>query len=130
MPNVEQQCQHIQAADIVRALLNEFGTLTEYRVLRDSLPRRLTTLLRCRCVLLYQRMSETLQFVAGSFDDKPGWSASLLGVAHINPINLSSDGPEARAWRERHAIVETEGYPTLVALPLMYRHRGMGAMVA
>jgi len=70
-----------------------------------------------------------LQFVAGSFDDKPGWSAALLEVAHINPIHLSSNGPEARAWRERHAIVEEEEYPTLVALPLMYRHRGMGVMV-
>jgi PAS domain S-box-containing protein len=130
MPDVEQKIQKIQIADIVRALLNEFGAITEYRVLRDSLPRRLTTLLRCRCILLYQRISETLQFVAGSFDDKPGWSAPLLEVAHINPISLSSDGPEARAWRERHAIVEAEGYPTLVALPLMYRHRGMGVMVA
>ncbi len=40
MTDVEQQWQQqTQAAEIVRALLNEFGALTEYRVLRDSLPR-------------------------------------------------------------------------------------------
>src|SRR5438552_3234467 len=133
MPDVKQQwqkLQQLQVADIVRALLNEFGALTDYRVLRDSLPRRLATLLRCRCVLLYQRIGATLQLVAGSFDDEPGWSASLLAVAHINPINVSNDGPEARAWRERRVIIEPETYPTLVALPLTYRHRGMGILVA
>ncbi|MBV9615733.1 MAG: PAS domain S-box protein [Ktedonobacteraceae bacterium] len=130
MPDVEQQWRQIQAADIVRVLLNEFGALAEYRVLRDSLPGRLATLLRCRCVLLYQRVGETLQLVAGSFEDEPGWSASLLAVAHINPINLSGNGPEASAWRERHGVVEPQEHPTLVALPLMYRHRGMGVMVA
>ena len=65
MKDVEQQWQQqTQAAEIVRALLNEFGASTEYRVLRDSLPRSLATLLKCRCVLLYQRMGETLQLVA------------------------------------------------------------------
>jgi signal transduction histidine kinase len=131
MKDVEQQWQQqTQAAEIVRALLNEFGASTEYRVLRDSLPRSLATLLRCRCVLLYQRMGETLQLVAGSFADEPGWSASLLAVAHINPISLNGAGPEACAWRERHMVMEPCEQPTLVALPLMYRHRGIGVMVA
>ena len=131
MKDVEQQWQQqTQAAEIVRALLNEFGASTEYRVLRDSLPRSLATLLKCRCVLLYQRMGETLQLVAGSFADEPGWSASLLAVAHINPISLSGAGPEAYAWRERRMVMEPGEQPTLVALPLMYRHRGIGVMVA
>ena len=131
MKDVEQQWQQqTQAAEIVRTLLNEFGASTEYRVLRDSLPRSLATLLRCRCVLLYQRMGETLQLVAGSFADEPGWSASLLAVAHINPINLSGAGPEACAWRERHMVMEPQEQPTLIALPLMYRHRGIGVIVA
>src|SRR5450432_1253592 len=131
MKDVEQQWQQqTQTAEIVRALLNEFGASTEYRVLRDSLPQSLATLLRCRCVLLYQRMGETLQLVAGSFADEPGWSAALLAVAHINPINLSGAGPEACAWRERHMVLEPQEQPTLVALPLMYRHRGIGVMVA
>jgi signal transduction histidine kinase len=131
MKDVEQQWQQqTQAAEIVRALLNEFGASTEYRVLRDGLPRSLATLLRCRCVLLYQRMGETLQLVAGSFADEPGWSAALLAIAHINPINVSGAGPEACAWRERHMVMEPKEQPTLVALPLMYRHRGIGVMVA
>jgi PAS domain S-box-containing protein len=131
MKDVEQQWQQqTQTAEIVRALLNEFGASTEYRVLRDSLPRSLATLLRCRCVLLYQRMGETLQLVAGSFADEPGWSAALLAVAHINPINVSGAGPEACAWRERHMVLEPQEQPILVALPLMYRHRGIGVMVA
>ncbi|MBA2395745.1 MAG: hypothetical protein H0V70_23715 [Ktedonobacteraceae bacterium] len=131
MKDVEQQWQQrTQAAEIVRALLNEFGASTEYRVLRDRLPQSLATLLRCRCVLLYQKMSETLQLVAGSFAEEPGWSASLLAIAHINPINLNGAGPEACAWRERHMVMEPKDHPTLVALPLMYRHRGIGVMVA
>jgi PAS domain S-box-containing protein len=128
MSDVEQQ--QIQPAEIVRALLNEFGAITEYRMVRDSLPGRLAILLGCRCVLFYQRMGETLQLVAGSFDDEPGWSVSLLAVAHINPINVSGDGPEACAWRERHMVMEPEEHATLIALPLMYRHRGIGVMVA
>jgi PAS domain S-box-containing protein len=133
MPNVEQQwqkMQQLQVTNIVRVLLAEFGALTDYRVVRDSLPGRLVALLVCRCVLLYQRIGETLQLVAGSFDDEPGWSASLLAVAHINPIDVGSDGLEARAWRERHVIGEPEECPTLVALPLTYRQRGIGIMVA
>lgn len=125
-----QRCDRIQIEDVVRALLDEFGALTEYRILRDGLPGRLAVLLKCRRVLLYQRMGETLQMVAGSFDDEPGWSEELLAVAHINPIDVSGDGPEARAWRERHIIGEPEESPILVALPLIYRHRGMGIMAA
>ena len=98
---VEQQCEHLSltAPAVLTALLNEFSAVTEYRTLRDSLPRRLAHLLNCRCVLLYQRLGETLQFAAGTFDDVPGWSGPLLSVAHITPIDLNSDLPEARAWR-------------------------------
>ena len=145
---VEQQCEHLSltAPAVLTALLNEFSAVTDYRTLRDSLPRRLAHLLNCRCVLLYQRIGETLQFAAGTFDDVPGWSVSLLSVAHINPIDLSSDLPEARAWRSRHAItyppnrvyvsprqgsdLAESSPPALVAVPLIYRQRAIGILVA
>src|SRR5690242_7513877 len=77
--------EQMSAASIVTTLLSEFSAITEYRLLQDSLPRRLAGLLKCRCVLFYQQISNTLQFVAGSFDDTPGWSAALLRFARINP---------------------------------------------
>jgi PAS domain S-box-containing protein len=122
----------LQAPAVLSALLAEFSAVTDYRTLRDNMPRRLAHLLRCRSVLLYQHVGTTLQFVAGSFDDIPGWSASLLAVAHINPIELSSDLPEARAWRSRHATTEPVAGPAppLVAVPLIYRQRAIGVLVA
>ncbi len=90
----------LSTAEILTTLLHEFSAVTDYRTLRDSLPRRLASLLHCRGVLFYQRMDETLQFAAGSFDDAPGWSAALLTVAHINPIALTSNHLEAQAWRD------------------------------
>src|ERR1700694_4469238 len=80
---------HLSAPVILTTLLDEFSAVTDYRTLRDSLPRRLAHILQCRSVLLYQRIDETLQFVSGTFDDVPGWSASLLSIAHINPIHLT-----------------------------------------
>ena len=130
MKEVEQQCKQIKASEVLKALLGRFSAVPDYRTLRDDLPGCLATLLRCRSVLLYQRVDEALHFVAGSFDDEPGWSASLLAIAHINPINLTSDGPEASAWRERRMVVVPECQPTLVALPLIYRHRSTGVLVA
>jgi len=130
MMEVERQCGKIDTSGVITTLLSEFSAVADYRTLRDSLPRRLAGLLKCRCVLLYQRSGETLQFVSGSFDDKPGWSASLLAVAHINPISLNSDVPEACAWRERHSIGLPVSSPTLVATPLIYRQRGIGVLVA
>ncbi|HZR42717.1 MAG TPA: ATP-binding protein [Ktedonobacteraceae bacterium] len=130
MMEVEQLSELISAAGVLTALLTEFSTVIDYRTLRDNLPRRLASLLKCRCVLLYQRMEETLQFASGSFDDKPGWSAALLSFAHINPINLNSDLPEACAWRERHPISTPASHPTHVAMPLIYRQRGIGVLVA
>ncbi|MFL5692771.1 MAG: hypothetical protein ACJ795_13290, partial [Ktedonobacteraceae bacterium] len=134
MMEVEQKREHLhlQAPAVLTALLNEFSAVTDYRTLRDSLPRRLAHLLKCRCVLLYQHVGKSLQFVAGSFDDVPGWSASLLAVAHINPIELNGDLPEARAWRTRHATTEpVEGLtPPLAAVPLIYRQRAIGVLVA
>src|SRR6266487_366490 len=130
MKDVEQQCERISAPEVLKALLGRFSAVPDYRTLRDDLPGHLTTLLRCRSVLLYQRVGDALHFVAGSFDDEPGWSASLLAIAHINPISLNSDGPEASAWRVRHVIAVPECPPTLVALPLIYRHRITGVLVA
>ena len=132
MMGVERQSEHLNASAVLTALLAECNAVTDYRTLRDSLPRRLAVLLRCRCVLLYQRIGETLQFAAGTFDEKPGWSASLLAVAQINPIDLNSKVPEAQAWRERHAITIPAGSaaPTLVAVPLLYRQRAIGVLVA
>ena len=127
---VEQQYEPLNAPHIITTLLNELSTITEYRVLRDMLPRRLAKLLRCSCVLLYLRMGATLQLSAGSFEDKQGWSAALLTVAHINPIALDSDLPEARAWRERRAVTAAVTGGELVAVPLFYRHKGIGVLVA
>ena len=117
---------------LVTTLLNEFSAVTDYRTLRDTLPRRLAVLLQCRCVILYLRMDNTLQFASGTFDDTPGWSTSLLTVAHINPIELHSNLPEAVAWNTHHAVFSPVGgsRPSLVAVPLMYRQRAIGVLVA
>jgi GAF domain-containing protein len=124
--------ENLNAPTILKSLLDEFSAVTDYRTLRDSLPRRLAYLLQCRCVLLYQRLGETLQFASGSFDEKPGWSSSLLEVAHINPISTDSDTPEALAWRSRHPITAPpeSAMPTIVAAPLIYRQRAIGVLVA
>ncbi|HLX39121.1 MAG TPA: ATP-binding protein [Ktedonobacteraceae bacterium] len=117
---------------LVTTLLNECSAITDYRTLRDTLPRRLAILLKCRCIIIYLRIGETLQFTSGTFDDTPGWSASLLTVAHINPIDLYSNVPEAVAWNTRHAVFSSPGGSTssLVALPLIYRHHAIGVLVA
>src|SRR6266581_5781694 len=133
MMEVEQQTeQPMHVAEVLAVLLDELSTVTEYRALRDSLPRRLARLLHCRCVLLYQRIGETLQLASGSFDDKPGWSASLLAVAHINHIDLHGDTMEASAWRTRRAVTSPPEHsqPSTIAVPLMYRQRGIGVLVA
>ncbi|MGH2481062.1 MAG: hypothetical protein ACRDHW_15510, partial [Ktedonobacteraceae bacterium] len=110
MMEVKQCVQCLNATETLAALLDEVSAITDYRTLRDSLPRRLARLLCCRCVLLYQRSGETLQFAAGSFDDSPGWSPALLAVAHINPIQLDSDMLEAQAWRARRAVTAPTGH--------------------
>ena len=132
MMEVKQSVAHLDATETLAALLDEVGAITDYRTLRDSLPRRLARLLCCRCVLLYQRIGETLQLAAGSFDDSPGWSPSLLAVAHINPIKLDSDMLETQAWRSRHAVTAPVGrtQPNYIAAPLLYRQRGIGVLVA
>ncbi len=126
---VEQQHEWISVPGVLLALLNELSAITDYRTLRDSLPRCLTALLKCHSVLLYQRVGDDLHFVSGSFNEKPGWSSSLLAVAHINPVNLDSDVAEACAWRERHAIIIPASCPSRVVLPLVHRHRGIGVLV-
>src|SRR2546423_7863583 len=107
MMEVEQQCEHLSltAPAVLTALLNEFSAVTDYRTLRDSLTRRLAHLLNCRCVLLYQRIGETLQFAAGTLDEVPGWSGSLLSPAPINPLYLTSDFPPAPARGPRPATI-------------------------
>jgi PAS domain S-box-containing protein len=125
--------ERVNAASIVTTLLSEFSAVTEYRLLQDSLPRRLAGLLKCRCVLFYQRIGDTLQFVAGSFDDTPGWSSALLRFARINPIDLHCDLPEACAWRKHTIVVAPASSPVphaLVAAPLLYRQRATGVLVA
>lgn len=132
MMEVEQQTESLHTAEVLAALLDELSAITDYRALRDSLPRRLAHLLHCRCVLLYQRIGETLQLASGSFDDKPGWSASLLAVAHINPIDLHGDTLEANAWRAHRAVTSPSEHlqPNFLAVPLIYRQRGIGVLVA
>src|SRR5579883_824034 len=129
---VDYDRDHLDAPTVLAALLDEFSAVTDYRTLRDNLPRRLASLLRCRCVLLYQRIGETLQFASGSFADQPGWSASLLAVAHINPIEPRCDLPEAQAWRERRAVVAPLAgiEQALVSTPLIYRQRAIGILTA
>ncbi len=122
----------VSTPTLVTALLNEFSAVTDYRTLRDTLPRRLAALLKCRCVIIYLRMDETLQFASGTFDDTPGWSTSLLTVAHINPIDIHSTVPEAVAWNNHHAVFSSPrgSTPSLVALPLIYRQHTIGVLVA
>jgi PAS domain S-box-containing protein len=122
----------LSAPILVTTILDEFSAISDYRVLQDSLPRRLASLLRSRYVLLYKRIGETLQFVSGTFDDRPGWSTSLLAVAQINPIDLNSERPEARAWRLRCVATAPadKSDPQLVAVPLIYRQRATGVLVA
>src|SRR6266481_5157067 len=118
---VKQQIVDLGTPAVLKSVLDEFSAVTDYRTLRDSLPRRLSSLLKCRRVLLYQRIGETLQFASGTFDEQPGWSSSLLAVAHINPISTNSDTPETLAWRLRRAVTApTESLkPTFVAVPLI-----------
>ncbi|HEX7737368.1 MAG TPA: ATP-binding protein [Ktedonobacteraceae bacterium] len=121
---------HLDTSTTLAALLDEFSAVTDYRTLRDNLPRRLAGLLRCRCVLLYQRMGETLQFASGSFADQPGWSAALLAVAHINPIELNGEVPEAQAWRARRALLVSvaDVEHAQISTPLIYRQRAIGVL--
>ncbi|MGB8346969.1 MAG: ATP-binding protein [Ktedonobacteraceae bacterium] len=120
----------LNMSEIIATLLTDLSAVTDYRILRDSLPKRLAALLNCRCVLLYQRSGETLQFAAGSFDNVPGWSAALLSVAHINPIALTGDELEMQAWRARHAVIgsRVDHVPSAIAVPLIYRQRAIGVM--
>ncbi len=129
---VKQQIVDLGTPAVLKSVLDEFSAVTDYRTLRDSLPRRLSSLLKCRRVLLYQRIGETLQFASGTFDEQPGWSSSLLEFVHINPIDIKGDTPEARAWRLRSVVTAPveSSIPTLVAVPLIYRQHAIGVLVA
>jgi signal transduction histidine kinase len=128
--DVKHYDEQISVASVLTTILSEFSAITEYRTLQDSLPRRLAGLLKCRCVLFYHRTAHTLQFVAGSLDDTPGWSSALLRFAHINPVDLNSNLPEACACRERHVVAVPSASPTLTAVPLIYRQKNIGVLVA
>ena len=130
MLEVEQSDACISLADSVSTLVHECSAITDYRTLRDSLPKRLAHLLRCRCVLLYQKVGETLQFASGTYDEQPGWSAALLSVVYINPVALSSHVPEAQVWRTQTSVAFPSPTPTRVIAPLMYRQRCTGVLVA
>lgn len=130
MLEVEQSDACISLADSVSTLVHECSAITDYRILRDSLPKRLAHLLKCRCVLLYQKVGETLQFASGTYDEQPGWSAALLSVVHINPVALSSDVPEAQVWRTQTSVAFPSLTPTHVVCPLHYRQRCTGVLVA
>lgn len=127
---VQQGCNTLNVVEILSALLAESSPISNYRTLRDSLPGRLTILLRCRCVLLYQRDGEMLHFASGTFDDKPGWSAALLAVAHINPIHLNDNIPEAHALSERKTKVWLIRQSHFIAVPLLYHQHAIGVLVA
>ena len=126
---VEFSNEQVDVSEVLTTLLGDFSTIADYRILRDNLPRRLATLLRCRSVLIYLCVDDVLQLVSGSFDDVPGWSSALLAVAHMNPIGRQSELPEARAWRERRAITQPAHAPTLLALPLLYQQHCAGVLV-
>ena len=126
---VEFSNEQVDVSEVLTTLLSDFSTVADYRILRDSLPRRLASILRCHSVLIYLCVDEALQLVSASFDDVPGWSSALLAVAHINPINKQSELPEARAWRERRVIAQPSHAPTLLALPLLYREHCAGVLV-
>ncbi len=132
MMEVKLDVARLKGTETLAALLDEMSAINEYRALRDTLPRKLARLLRCRCVLLYQRVGETLQLAAGSYDDRPGWSPALLAVAQINPIALHSDRLEAQAWRARGAVSAPpeDDEPLIIAVPLLYRQRATGVLVA
>jgi GAF domain-containing protein len=53
-----------------------------------------------------------------------------LGVAHINPIGLDTDLPEARAWHEQCLIATPADRPVHIAVPLLYCHQPVGVLVA
>ena len=129
---VKQHSVEVSAPTVLKSVLAEFSAVTDYRTLRDSLPRRLSSLLKCRHVLLYQRIGETLQFASGTFDERPGWSSTLLDFVHINPIDITGDTPEARAWRLCSTVTAPaeSPTPTLVVVPLIYRQHTIGVLVA
>src|SRR5689334_22277559 len=127
--DVKQQSERFSVTSALTSLLQEFSTVSDYRTLRDNLPGCLVQLLACRGVLIYLSSDEVLQLVSGTCDDKPGWSESLLAVAHINPIAMSSQVPEARAWREKRTVGVPGTEPTLMAVPLINRHHCIGVLV-
>lgn len=127
---VELCCEQIDVSTVLTTLLNDFSAVIDYRTLRDSLPQRLAALLKCRCILFYLRIDETLQLASGSFSDQPGWSTELLSIAHVNPIHVNSNEPEAHAWRSRQVVLDPVPASTLAAVPLTYRQHGIGVMVA
>jgi PAS domain S-box-containing protein len=128
-PMLKQDCEQLNISSILTALQQEFSTTSDYSTLCDQLPRRLVHLLACRTVLLYLHVNDTLQLAASAFDDKPDWSSALLAIAHINPVSVESNVPEARAWREQRTICVSDEHLASIVLPLIYRQQSIGVLV-
>jgi PAS domain S-box-containing protein len=127
--DVRQRSERFSVTGVLTSLLQEFSAVPNFSTLRDNLPARLVQLLACQGALIYLAIDETLQLASATFDDQPGWSASLLAVAHINPILASSQVPEARAWQEKRTVGAPGAEPTLVAVPLISRLHCIGVLV-
>ena len=107
---IKQDSEQFSVLAVLTTLQQEFGSISDYSTLCDQLPRRLVHLLRCRTVLLYLHVNDTLQLISSAFDEKPDWSSALLAIAHISPISLDSSVPEACAWREQRTICLSDEY--------------------
>jgi PAS domain S-box-containing protein len=127
---IKQDSEQFNVSTVLAALQQEFSTTSDYCTLRDQLPRRLVHLLICRTVLLYLRVNDTLQLASSAFDDNPDWSSALLSIAHIDPISINSNVPEARAWREKNAVCVSDEHLASMVIPLIYRQHSIGVLVA
>jgi PAS domain S-box-containing protein len=126
---IKQDSEQFSVLAVLTTLQQEFGSISDYSTLCDQLPRRLVHLLRCRTVLLYLHVNDTLQLISSAFDEKPDWSSALLAIAHISPISLDSSVPEACAWREQRTICLSDEYLASVVVPLIYRQQSIGVLV-
>lgn len=126
---IKQESEQFNVSEVLTALQRAFCTTSDYATLCDQLPRQLVYLLRCRTVLLYLHVNDTLQLVSSAFDEKPDWSSALLAVAHISPINVDSNMPEACAWREQRSICVSDEHLASVVIPLIYRQQSIGVLV-
>ncbi len=121
--------EKLNLSHIIITLLQEFNAMTDYRILRDHLPRRLAHLLNCHAVLMYLRQDEALQLVAGACHDQSNWSSTLLSGTQITPISINSSFIEARCWREQEISYADDTPPQKIVLPLLYSQQCIGVLV-